>query len=265
MVWTLRYIEIFKDAVFDAIHGDDYLKTRNDLPKLWERVTGALTQNRFPTLNARLYPHILEKYLPGDANFIYSKFDRECTLDWASKQDNIVAWTEKIDVILIPRSPDEKIIYKYSSKTDSRTPRDLATIEIVSLRINGKYKDAPGQKEYKEMLQEKKYPDELGGIGLHSYYDIPLELAPEYHIVRVLKRRICLPKDPAMEYTSPAFIEAKTVKVQCIPADLRAVFVSLDSDQFKDEHIPGEVWSIHRKLTGPLIRNQGYMIFLQRV
>jgi hypothetical protein len=256
---SLTYIGIFQQAIYDVMYSDKYLKTRTDLPELWRRVTSAITQDKFSTLTQQLYPRILSKYLPSDKNFIYSRFDRECILDWESKQDNIVNWKETIEVILTPWSPNEEIEYKYVSKTDSRTPRDLAKINIDFLEIDGT--------NYNHVLQEEEYDDEFGNKGLHSYYSIKLIGKPEYKITRVLTRKICLLQDPVMEYGSPQFIVAKTVRVRSqAPESLRAVFVSVGSDQFEDKATgPAPFWSIHKELTGPLIPNQGYIVFIQHV
>src|SRR5262249_55627091 len=135
---SLTYIGIFQKAVYDVMYNIEYLKTRHDLPELWNRVARAICRDKFPDFTQQLSTHILAKYLPSsDTNFIYSRYDRECILDWYDKAKNIVRWTENVTITLIPSSPDASVIYPYSSWTDSRTPHDIAKVNIDALEING--------------------------------------------------------------------------------------------------------------------------------
>jgi hypothetical protein len=255
---SMRYIGIFQDAVHDVVYGVVHLKTRTDIPDVWSRVTSIICQDKFPTLTQQLYPSILKNYLPSDKNFIYSAFNRECVLDWADKANNIVSWTEHLEIILTPSSKEESINYKYTCRTDSRTPRDLAKIHVDLLRINNT------TYEHDNIVKEEDYDDELEKKGLRSSYAISLTGDAEYKINRVLKRKICLAHDPVMEYGSIQFICAATVKVRSETPDLRAVFVSVGNEQFEDKRF-GPTYSIHKELKGALIPNQGYIIFIQRV
>jgi hypothetical protein len=255
---SLTYIGIFQKAVHDVVYSLAYLRVRKDLPELWNRVTSAISQDKFPTLAQQLYPRILGKYLPSDKNFYYSRYDRECIVDWDDQPANIIKLTETIDLTLVPSSPGEKVEYKYACHTDSRTPHAISKLIINSLYIDGMRHDV--------VLEEKEYDDELGGKGWHSSYNIPLAGKSEYRIRRVLTRRLCLLHDPVMEYGSLQFIGSTTVKVRCEAPELRVVFVSVGSDEFEESRLgPDDPWTIQKELKGALLPNQGYIVFIQHV
>jgi len=165
---------------------------------------------------------------------------------------------EEIEVILTPISTFEEIEYTYSSKTDSRTPRNFAKIDISRLEIDNV--------DHRHAIGEEEYDDDFGRKGLRTHYSIKLKGNKEYAVKRRLERKICLLNDPVMEFSSPHFIAMKTVKVRSNPDELRTVFVGVGNDQFEDRAGgTGGIWSIHRELKRPLVPNQGYIIFIQRV
>lgn len=87
---SMKYIGIFRDAVHEVIYSPEYLKTRKDLPELWNRMSTAIHEDKFPRLSSHLKDNIIKWYLPVQKDFFYDDYDRECFLEWANKEKKLL-------------------------------------------------------------------------------------------------------------------------------------------------------------------------------
>ena len=254
---SFTYMGIFRDTVHDVVYGHEHLKTRNDLPQLWSRITSVLCQEKFPRLTPHLQMDVLKKYIPTKKDFYYSQYSRECTISFEGDDQRIVVIYEELDLLVHPYSSTKEISYTYRGQIDSRTPAGVGQLNIHEFTIDGKDRAVA--------MHDEPYLDEFGGTGVKQSYAIPLSGKDEYRIRRSASRRVCIASDPILEFSSSEFILGSTVKFRSTDPRILPIFQSVGTEEFDDRTMGRTAnWNVHREFTGLLFPDQGYMLFIQR-
>jgi hypothetical protein len=257
LINSFKYMGIFKEAVHEVMFSPDHLRQRSDLPALWSRVTSVICQEKFPQLAERLHADVLAKYVPAGKDFYYSGYSRETTISVVPDDPDIVSIYEELDLSLHPADPAKEVFYSYYSKVDSRTPRELAEIELIQLSVDGIVKDID--------FTVSEYDDEFGGTGVMQKYTIPLSGKNTYKIRRATRRRLCITRDPVIEYSSQEFILGCVAKFRAESPGIVPVFQSVGTEDFDDQTMgPDGNWQVHRVFHGLMFPRQGYILFIQR-
>lgn len=82
LIETLQFLGVFRDAIAEIMAEDKFLERRNDLEKVWKKVTELICGNRFSNINNHLYADVLSKYLPSQQDFYYENYRRTCIVNW---------------------------------------------------------------------------------------------------------------------------------------------------------------------------------------
>ena len=254
---SFKYMGIFRDTVHDVVYGQEHLKSRNDLPQLWSRITSVLCQEKFPQLTEHLQIDVLKKYIPTKKDFYYSQYSRECTISFEDDDQRIVVIYEELDLVVHPHSPTKEISYTYRGQIDSRTPAGVGLLDIHEFTIDGIDHGVP-------MISEP-YQDEFGGMGVKQSYAISLSGKDKYRIRRSASRRVCIASDPIMEFSSNEFILGSTVKFRSTDRRILPIFQSVGTEDFDDCTMGRTAnWHVHREFQGLMFPDQGYILFIQR-
>jgi len=254
---SFKYMGIFRDVVHEVIFSIDHLKTRNDLSELWKRITFAICEEKFPDLSDLLHKNVIGNYLPAKKNFYYTDYLREVTISFHDKERDIVSLYEEVDLKLHPADNVTEVKYTYQCFIDSRTPPELACVDIHSLWID----DIEPNYE----MKTRNYVDEFGGQGTIQSYEISLSGKDVYRIRRSSTRRLCISKDPVNEYSSEEFIHGCTAKFRSTDSGILPIFQSVGTEDFDDKAMaPNGTWQVHREFGGLMFPRQGYLLFIQR-
>lgn len=257
LLTTLKYIGIFQDAVHDVVFGDAYLKTRTDLPAIWTRVTAAISQGKFPQLSKQLEADVLSTYIPTQKDFFCSGYKHECVIRPMDGRDDVVLIHEKIEFVLHPADAHKAVSYPYESYTDSRTPPDIAKLNLIGLYVDDQKQDIT--------LKQETYQDEFGRPGLKQSYALTLSGKAEYRIRRLAVRKLRIAEDPVIEYASNQFILRCEAKFKSEIPHLVPIFQPVGVGDFDDRAMGAEDnWHVSREFNGLLFPRQGYMLFVQR-
>jgi hypothetical protein len=254
---TFKYIGLFREAVHEVIYSPEHLRSRADLRELWSRVTSIICQEKFPDLAPRLEAGVLRNYVPAEKDFYYSQYNRECVLKCEHEDKSVVTIVEEIDLFLHPADPAKEVPYFYRSRSDSRTPRDVALLTLNYLEINGVAIDLA--------FTVEEYDDEFGGKGIVQSYTYPLQGRSSYRVRRSLTRRLCLDKDPVIEYSSNQFILGCTARFRSEEPTIVPVFQSVGTPDFDDKSLGKKgTWIVDREFNDLMFPRQGYILFIQR-
>lgn len=254
---TLKYIGIFKEAIHEVMFSDQYLAGRGDLSDLWLRVTSSITKNKFPALSDHLKYGILNKYIPADKDFYYSRYYRECVVSWHDREKGIVEIDEMVEIDLVPAPGIKKIVYNYDCLSNSFVTKIDDYFILSSLLID--------EKPYVDVIVAVDVVDEYGGTGCRHSYDIELPCKNKHTVQRRTIKRLPLKQEPFFEYSSQNFILDTTVKFRSNSDDLKPIFVSVGTEDFSDNALPGGPWAVHRLFKNLMFPNQGYLIVLQQL
>lgn len=71
---SLQFTGIFKKEIEKIVLGTKFVENRNDLPKLWKKVSKSVYEKKFPDISDELDDLILESYLPTKQKYYYQDF-----------------------------------------------------------------------------------------------------------------------------------------------------------------------------------------------
>lgn len=257
LIDTFKYMGIFKEALHEVMFGEDHLKARTDLSDIWLRVTLAITKNKFPTLSEHLKKGVLDKYVPAEKDFYYSRYYRECVLSWHDKDKGIVEVDEYIELSLVPAAGLAECNYTYRNRSNSLVAGVPGYFTLEDLKIDGK--------DYASHIEDRPYTDEFGKEGREHAYQIKLTGDGIKYVQRRTRKRTCITVEPFLEYSSQNFILDTTVKFRSDAGDLAPVFVSIGTDDFDDQKLTDGQWAVHRTFSKMMFPNQGYLMVIRQV
>ncbi|REG88214.1 hypothetical protein [Winogradskyella sediminis] len=90
---SLQFTGIFKKEIEKIVLGTKFIENRNDLPKLWKKVSKSVYDKKFPEISDELDEIILNSYLPIKHKYYYQDFRYTLKIDELTK-DNIIKFTQ---------------------------------------------------------------------------------------------------------------------------------------------------------------------------
>ena len=98
---SLQFTGIFKREIEKIVLGTKFIENRNDLPKLWKKVSKSVYDKKFPEISDELDEIILNSYLPIKHKYYYQDFRYTLKIDELTK-DNVIKFTQtyRFEVVL---------------------------------------------------------------------------------------------------------------------------------------------------------------------
>lgn len=110
---SLQFTGIFKKEIEKIVLGTKFIENRNDLPKLWRKVSRSLYNKKFPMISEELENIILNNYFPTDHPYYYNDF--RYTLDIEElTSDNVIKFTQNFSFeVVLAKGENEAILDGY--------------------------------------------------------------------------------------------------------------------------------------------------------
>lgn len=247
---TAQFLGIFKKEIQDIVYGKEFLKVRNDLENVWEKVTKEMFKSKFPAINKELMVNIKQTYLPVENKIYYNDYTTTIELEWADKERNIIKVRHHVNFEMIAESTN-KITFPLKSWIDI---------------------DGLDNTDYSVSVSDYKVNDEPAKIvsttneirGKQHYFEQVVELKGDnkYEISKVIEKKYSLDKDFTIGFRALYIINKMTVNFKC-PNDINFMFYSRGTiDEFKVLSETKD--SFTRKYKGIIFKNQGYIIALSK-
>lgn len=246
---TAQFLGIFKKEIQDIVYGKEFLKVRNDLENVWEKVTKEMFKSKFPAINKELMVNIKQTYLPVENKIYYNDYATTIELEWADKERNIIKVRHNINFELIAESTN-KITFPLKSWIDIDGLDDTDySVNVSDYKVNDKPANIISTKDEK--------------IGKQHYFEQVVELkgCNKYEISKVIEKKYSLNKDFTIGFRALYIINKMTVNFKC-PNDINYMFYSRGTiDEFKTLSETNN--SFTKKYKGIIFKNQGYIIALK--
>lgn len=163
---AFQFLGLFREELREVLISHEFLKSRNDLPKLWKDVSRAIFNEKFPKVTDSILNDVLDHYFPTDHDYYYS--DVLVKIDISELTDDMfIKYSEKYEftVVMHNARKDSSIEYAcHISDDDERTINLMETIKVNGEKKtiscsedNRTYKiDLKGKGEYKVIVECKR-------------------------------------------------------------------------------------------------------------
>ena len=110
---SLQFTGIFKKEIEKIVLGTKFIDNRNDLPKLWKKVSRSIYNKKFPMISKELENIILNNYFPTDHPYFYNDF--RYTLDIEElTSDNVIKFTQNFSFeVILAKGENEAVLDGY--------------------------------------------------------------------------------------------------------------------------------------------------------
>lgn len=247
-----QYNRIYQKALEDIIYSKTFLAKRSDLNEMWNNVSVALFESKFPEIHKPLFNIITEKYFPsGDNVSYYTDIKQHLYIDWKVDEENTIVIKEKIDLIVHTVNNDKTdyksrfIVILDGTPTEEQWKH---IIDVKELFVDGNPcldKATPKWKPSEGRLTFESCAPLSGG-------------KKEYHIVQSVIRTQNLNIDDFLNYSARYLISNMDVEVEH-PDNLK---VALYEGGTMEKFIPMYERNNHKRwtYTGLILRKQGYVM-----
>ena len=219
VVKSALFSEIYEKALSNVVYGESFLEKRGDLPQVWERVSEALCQRRFPELAPHIHSSILRSYLPQNTPYYLKDFVLHEEVDWDDREAHTIKARTTLSYTVVPYIYGEKVELPFASRKLAGTAKTVE--KLLELNVNG----VDHSDEFITPYNGDAPP--ATGQDWVNHHTLTLEGKSEYRYKRVLERTFSILEDPILKQLSKHFILNPEVRVRCIPDDLRVYFESM--------------------------------------
>lgn len=240
-----QFIGIFKSDLQDIIFGEEFIKKRNDLPKVWENISKHLIKHKFSAIHKKLFSAIQE-YLPTDEKNHYDNYVRTTKIEWHDKDKGIITVIDDISFNLIA---EKQKTVKYPISTWSIVPEEYKDNIEHKLKV---YVDG------KEVKTSKEESYENGNLCHQEFLE--LSGSDSYEIDYSYEKTYCINHDNYIGFKAKYITTNLKLDFQ-YPTDIGAIFVERGVQQeFKD--IGSKPGKIKKQYNGVIFPKQGFIIVL---
>ena len=117
---SLQFTGIFKKEIEKIVLGTKFIENRNDLPKLWRKVSRSVYNKKFPKISKELENIVLKNYFPTDHAYYYTDF--RYTLDIEElTEDNIIKFTQNVSFEVVLSKDETQAIIDGHFKIEKKT------------------------------------------------------------------------------------------------------------------------------------------------
>ncbi len=246
---TAQFLGIFKREIQNIVYGKDFVKVRNDLEEVWERVTREMFKSKFPAINRELMINIKQTYLPVANKIYYNDYNTTINIEWADKERRIIKVRHDINFELIAEN-ERKITFPLKSwiDIDGLDSTDYS-VKVLNYKVNDQLA------KIISTTQEIK--------GKQHYFEQIVELkgCTKYEISKIIEKKYSLDKDFTIGFRALYITNKMTINFKC-PDDISYLFYARGTiDEFRSLSDTNN--SFTKKYKGLLFKNQGFIIALR--
>ncbi len=133
---SLQFTGIFKTEIEKIVLGTKFIENRNDLPKLWKKVSKSVYDKKFPAISSELNNLILNSYLPIKHKYYYEDFRYTLKIDELT-EDNIIKFTQSYSYNVILAEGENSVKLESVFTIDKTPVLDNLTNERIYYKIDG--------------------------------------------------------------------------------------------------------------------------------
>jgi hypothetical protein len=249
---SIEFDDKLQNSFYDVLYSDDFLKKRNDLRAIWQRVTRCYFKSEFPEdISEKVNSKLEEVFFHNNH---LSHFFRNYIIDLTIDIDaaGFLTITEIADVRIVRAGPEQfPHDFRYYVTRQS-TDDKISDIQFEYLKVNHQPVDL-----------SKLITTENDRINLARKAIIPLEGAKEYQVLSKVILKYHIETDPIYEFFSERVIDYIRASVYYNPDELEVFFLPIGNESFRDGEAPnGELVKIYDDL---LLPEKGFrLIFVKK-
>ncbi|WP_431121204.1 hypothetical protein [Flagellimonas flava] len=245
---SLQFTGIFKKEIEKIVLGTKFIENRNDLPKLWKKVSRSIYNKKFPLISEELENIILENYFPTDHPYYYNDFRYTLDIDELSPE-NIIKFTQTFSFeVLLAEGATEALLDGYF-KIEKKPELEHLTNERLFFRIDGEdYLDKVKKEDF-ETEFEKGYR-----------FEIPVEGKSRFRVETKERREYCITDDNYKIFRVNKITKEMNVSIS-YPENMNVSFFNVGLvDSFERIHVEHQrkISRVHKK--GLILPYQGFGI-----
>ena len=250
-----QFSNIFQDELRKIIYSDEHLEKRVDLDTLWEKVTKALSRQKFSAISKKMHDNIKKYYLPLEHDFYYSDYKIKIDIQFDPNDENYILVNEQNSTHIIAEDSASEICYKFLNNItfDEKNP-DLTTYELDAFKLNGKKVDPSGK------LKVSK-----SATSLIVNFEIKLSGKTKYSVSRNEKKRYRLDLNNKRRQLAVWVYSNCSLDLH-YPTNMDVEFIDFGVlNNWKVENTStGTYKRIEAEYNGLIYKNQGYMLYLSK-
>lgn len=246
---SYRYITMgYRKELSNLLYGDEFLRQRKDIDKIWESVSKIIFCSRLPKISNKLLEIIKHYYFPMDSVCYYHDYITTIHIRWDDEDRDYIIVEEDIKYKLVADT-NEMIKTEHFYLVNTGGQEDAHAYACMEFNIN--------ETTYKF---QGKYLEQHQGICIKER--IELSNNYEYKITKKVYRRYKLENDNFICYRSKYIVNNMDVNI-VYPNDLHITFVENGVQGNFDRNQAHNECCIF-KYKGLILSKQGYIIILTK-
>ncbi|MBR8759247.1 hypothetical protein [Porphyromonas levii] len=251
LIDSAEYFGVFKKGIEDIIYDAKNLSMRRDIDDIWVRVSKEMFDSKFPHLVKPLMEKIKYNYLPNKEVFYYEDYVTRYDITWDPNEKDIIQIQTKTSFV-IKSDSEKKIILPINNTTCTKPKnKDRINLEYTSFVING-VSCIPKQ-------SKRDYDNNV----VESLHEIPLKDSKTYNVDFTMKQKQCIDDDNYIGFRARWIVNKIRVQI-FYPEDLNVIFVDRGTTKRFSEDVKDDKCYAEFQTKELLLRNQGYILILQR-
>lgn len=246
-----QFTEIFSSEIESIIYSDKFLKKKNDINHIWEKVTQELCQQKFQSINNDLFKGIKDFYLPIEHQYYYKDYKVSISISMDQDDKDYIVITENIETKIVAET-DKQIDFRFSN-TIITEKSDFAKTnhKINYIKINGE-----SQKFDINKIQKRE-----DGFKLMTKYETKLSGSNEYKIEREEVKKINYKLNPNRIHNAIWLYNNISIEVD-FPANLFVTFQKMGVNKEWDKKFTSNNYytKLKSEYKGIVFPNQGFLL-----
>lgn len=245
---SLQFTGIFKKEIEKIVLGTKFIENRNDLTKLWKRISKSVYEKKFPAISDELNDLILNSYLPIKHNYYYEDFRYTLKIDELTPE-NIIKFTQTYSyrVILAQGETEAKL------ETEFTVDKSPGLTDLINERIYFKVDGEDVMKDTKQDVVETEFEKKMK-------LTLSVSNKKEFLVETKERREYCINEDNYKLVRVKKLTKEMDVSIS-YPENMAVSFFNVGLiSKFERKHVEHErtISRIHKK--GLILPYQGFGI-----
>lgn len=246
-----QFTDIFSAEIESIIYSDKFLKKKNDINHIWEKVTQELCQQKFQSINDDLFKGVKDFYLPIEHQYYYKDYKVSISISMDENDKDYIVIKENVETKIVSDSI-EQIDFKFSNTILAEKSDFTKTYHKINyIKINGE-----SEKFDIDKLQKRE-----DGFKLMTKYETKLSGFNEYKIEREEVKKINYKLNPNRIHNAIWLYNNLSIEVD-FPDDLFITFQKMGvNKEWDKKFIKNNYYTkLKSEYKGIVFPNQGFLL-----
>jgi len=245
---SLQFTGIFKKEIEKIVLGTKFIENRNDLPKLWRKVSRSVYNKKFPKISKELENIVLKNYFPTEHAYYYADF--RYTLDIEElTDDNIIKFTQNFSFEVVLSKDETQAVLDGYFKIEKKPELDNLVNDKLYFKID--------EEDYLDKLEKENFDNEF---EKGFTFKCPVKNKSRFRVETKDRREYCINDDNYKIFRVNKITKEMNVSIS-YPENMNVSFFNIGLvDSFERVHIEHErmISRVHKK--GLILPYQGFGI-----